>query len=157
VRLDGDYERAGAAYEECLTLCREIGAKLRETLTYDMLAVVAQHQGDYDRAEAIILEGLNPARELGSGYQIAYSLALLAGPVGAKGQPERAARLLGASEAVFEAWRVGPVTADQLEIDQYMADVRAQLDEAAFEAAWAEGRAMSLEEAVAYALGENAE
>jgi len=82
--------------------------------------------------------------------------AVLAGPVGAKGQPERAARLLGASEALHDALGLGPTISDQHEINGYVAAVRAQLDEAVFEAAWAEGRAMSLEEAIAYALG-NAE
>ena len=84
-------------------------------------------------------------------------LAVLAGPAAAKGQSERAVRLLGASEALREATGLGLQAADQFEIDRYVASARAQLDEATFEAAWAEGRAMTLEEAVAYALGEDAE
>jgi hypothetical protein len=52
---------------------------------------------------------------------------------------------------------IGQQPADRLEVDRYVVDVRAQLDEAAFEAAWAEGQAMSLEEAVIYALGGNTE
>jgi hypothetical protein len=39
-------------------------------------------------------------------------------------------------------------------ITEYLAYVRAQLDKATFEAAWAEGQAMTLEQAVAYALDE---
>ena len=73
-----------------------------------------------------------------------------------KGQAERAARILGAGEALFEAMGVGPQPADQSAADRYVAAVREQLDEATFEAARAEGRAMSQEEAVAYALDENA-
>jgi len=42
--------------------------------------------------------------------------------------------------------------ADQVEFDRTLAMVRAQLDEAAFNAAWAEGRKMTLEQAVEYAL-----
>jgi hypothetical protein len=42
---------------------------------------------------------------------------------------------------------------DRRDIERYVTNVQEQLDEAAFEAAWAEGRAMSLEEAVAYAFG----
>jgi len=45
--------------------------------------------------------------------------------------------------------------ADKIEIDRYWDDVRAQLDEKTFEKAWAEGRAMLLEDAVALALDEN--
>ncbi len=39
-----------------------------------------------------------------------------------------------------------------MELDRDLAATRAQLDAAAFEAAWAEGQAMTLEEAMAYAL-----
>jgi DNA-binding NarL/FixJ family response regulator len=41
--------------------------------------------------------------------------------------------------------------------EQYLAAVRSALDEAAFEEAWAEGRAMSPEQAIEYALSEEEE
>ncbi len=44
------------------------------------------------------------------------------------------------------------MAAQRRELDRITAATRAELDEATFEAAWAEGRAMSLEQAVAYAL-----
>jgi hypothetical protein len=81
-------------------------------------------------------------------------LAGLAGPISARGDPERAARLLGASEALLETIGVGLQCSDQFEVDRYEAAVREQLDQATFEAAWAEGRAMSLEQAVTSALEE---
>ena len=57
-------------------------------------------------------------------------------------------------EAVREAIRIGSAMsyADRLEYDRYESAVRAQLDETSFTAAWAEGRMMTLEQAVAYAL-----
>jgi len=69
---------------------------------------------------------------------------------------ERAARLLGATEAVREAIQIGLSAAypDRIEYDRYVAAVRAQLDEAVFAAAWAEGRALTLEQAIEYALSE---
>src|SRR4051794_9164448 len=64
----------------------------------------------------------------------------------------RTLRLLGAAEAYCETVGLrSPVG----EPDQYTETVtagRAALGEAAFAAAWAEGRSMSLEEALAYAL-----
>jgi hypothetical protein len=78
---------------------------------------------------------------------------MLAGPVGASGQPELAARLFGASESILQNLGASLQPADKIEIDRYQDDVRAQLDEKTFEKAWAEGRAMSIEDAVAYALG----
>ena len=47
--------------------------------------------------------------------------------------------------------------AERHEWERYVPATRAQLDEATFTAAWAEGQAMSLEQAVAYALEEEAD
>jgi tetratricopeptide (TPR) repeat protein len=155
-RLDGDYERAREVYEEGLAIARETGDRHREALMLGNLGYVAQYQGDYERAEALAMEALNLLWERRLDYHVPMGMAMLAGPVGAKGDAARAARLLGAAEALPEAMGVGLQPADQLEADRYVAAVRKQLDGAAFEAARAEGRAMSLEEAVAYALGEDA-
>ncbi len=152
-RLDGDYQCAAEAYEECLAISRAIGDKQREAIMLGNLSYIAQHRGDYERAEALNKAALALLWELQSVYLIAFGLATLAGPVEAKGDLERAARLLGASAALFETLGIGPQPVDQPEIDQYIAALRLQLDEARFRAAWAEGRAMSLDKAVSYALG----
>jgi non-specific serine/threonine protein kinase len=153
-RLDGDYDRAGKAYEECLTLCREFGDKQREAFTLGNSGFIAQHQGNYEQAESRIKKALVLSRDLKTKYVLATDLASLSGPVAAQGNPERAARLLGAADTLFKTMGLGLQPQDQPEIDRYEAAVREQLDKATFEAAWTEGRAMSLEEAVAYALGE---
>jgi predicted ATPase/DNA-binding CsgD family transcriptional regulator len=153
VRMDGDYERAGRAYEESLAMAREEGDKLRQALPLGNLGYVAQQAGDYERAEAAHLEGLALFLELENTRHIPQHLAILAGPVAAQGYLKKAARLLGASEGLLEKMGLVAQAADQVEIERYEAAVREQLDEATFEAAWSEGRAMSLEEAVAYALG----
>ena len=85
-------------------------------------------------------------REVGNEDGIAYCLAGLAGVAGAEGQPERAARLLGAAEALLEASGTHLIAADRAEYDHNVATVRAQLDEAAFAAAWAEGRALAADD-----------
>jgi uncharacterized protein (DUF2236 family) len=70
------------------------------------------------------------------------------------GKPERAARLFGAVESLLEAigmaGRMDP--SDQKELDHYVAAARGKLDEAAFAKAWAAGRAMTSEQAIAFAL-----
>jgi hypothetical protein len=72
--------------------------------------------------------------------------------VGLAGQPLRAARLFGASDALFEA--IGQVRdpAFAAAYERFVADVRAQVDAAAFAAAYAAGQALTLEQAIAYAL-----
>jgi non-specific serine/threonine protein kinase len=154
-RLVGDYQRARTVYEECLAVFREAGDALREAIVLGNLSYIAQHQGDHGRAEALCKEAIVRLRELELRYPMAFFLAALAGPVAAKGDAERAACLLGAAEALREAMGIGLVPSDQFEVDRYVSAVREQLDEMTFEAAWAEGRAMSLEVAIAYALEEN--
>jgi hypothetical protein len=86
---------------------------------------------------------------------IAECLAGVVGVAEAEGRPERAARLLGAAAAILEANDMPLPAIYQPDLERISDTVRAQLDEATFEAAWAEGRAMALEDweqAVAYAL-----
>jgi hypothetical protein len=81
------------------------------------------------------------------------SLELPAIIAAAAGQAERAARLLGAAEALGEtihAFLPNEVRADH---ERTLANVRTALAPAAFAAAWAEGRAMSLAQAAEEAWG----
>jgi hypothetical protein len=66
--------------------------------------------------------------------------------------PERTARLLGAAEALRAAIGLPLPPAERPDYERTVAAARAQLDEAAFATAWAQGRAMSLDQLVAYAL-----
>jgi hypothetical protein len=90
--------------------------------------------------------------ELKLKYHSTIVLSMLAGPVAALGKVDRAARLLGASEAIFESMSVSLQPADQIEIDGYIKIVQDQLGEDAFRAAWDKGRKMSYEQAIKYAL-----
>ena len=82
----------------------------------------------------------------------AYCMHGLAAIAGAQGEPGRAARLLGAAEALLETAGIPLYAQVDPELYQRVADAaREQLGEQAWAAAWDEGRAMSFEEAVAYA------
>jgi predicted ATPase/serine/threonine protein kinase len=151
-RLDGDYDLAQRVYEQCLTLSRETGYKLREAITLANLASVAQHEGQPEQAGALYAECLALMRELGDKKYTAMNLAGMAGPVAAQRHPQAAARLLGASEAHLEALGIVRHAGDRPTIDRHLAMVRELLDEATFDDAWAEGRAMSLDQAVSYAI-----
>jgi len=153
-RMVGDYDRAQEVYEECLALSRQVGDKQRAGVMLSNLSYVAMHQGEYVRAEALIREALTVTVELNTKYFTGLCIAMLAGPVGANGQPERAARLLGASEGILCSLDASLQPADKIEIDCYLADIRAQLDDKIYSDACSQGRAMSIEDAVAYALDE---
>lgn len=151
----GRRSAALAQYEACRRiLTGELGVEpSAETMRlYQRIRDVAQHQGDYLRSALLLGESLAASRELGDGEGIAMCLAGLAGIAGVEGQPERAARLFGAAQALYE--RIGAVDrSDRARYDPNISGVRAQLSEEVLAAAWAEGRSMTLEQAIAYALG----
>ena len=76
----------------------------------------------------------------------------LAGVAGDRGQAERAARLLGAEQALCESIGAVLTPSDESAFKRGLASARAALGEAAFAAAVAAGRTMSLDQAIDYAL-----
>ena len=151
-RAQGDYEHAAVSYNEDLVLSRELGDKMAMAHVLHNLGHIAHHQGDDERAAAHFTESLGLCRAMGNKVGIAYCLAGLAGVAGAHGQPMRAARLFGAVLPLLDAISGVLEPIDRLEYDRNVANARAQLGEAAFEVAWAEGRALPLEQAIAEAL-----
>jgi predicted ATPase len=156
-RFQGKYERAATYYEESLALFRELGGRLQIAMMLHNLAYVVLRQGDGRQAAASFGESLVLYQDLKRKHGVIECLIGLAGVAAATvgGQPataERATRLFGAAEALLKAAGGGLAAADQAERDRYLALAREQLDEAASAAAWAEGRAMTMEQAVAYAL-----
>ena len=67
----------------------------------------------------------------------------------------RAVRLLAAGEVLQEALGVTPRPIARMQYETVCAAVRARIDEATFEAAWTEGRAMTLEQTITYALDQD--
>jgi predicted ATPase len=154
-RLQGDYERAAELYGEGLVLRRELGTRFGTAMMLHNLGYVALHRGDGQQAIALFEGSMALYQELKRPKGIAECVAGLAGAAGVMGRPERAARLFGAAEALLKTTGAQMVGVDRAERDRYVAIVRAQLDEAAFAAAWAEGRAMlddGWEQVVVYAL-----
>ena len=147
-REQGDYPRATALLEETLTKFRELGDNWGIAFAEASLGIVAWYRRDYERAAALYKESLTLRSELGDKRGTATCLVGLAGVAGALGQAERAAVLFGAAEALREAigLPLPPFIRDDYE--RYVAAARGMLDGAAFAAAWARGRAMTLEQAI---------
>jgi DNA-binding CsgD family transcriptional regulator len=159
----GDFRAARALLEASLKLCRELRNPWNAARALGELGRVAMHQGDDALATAYLAESLTLFTEMENSEWIAVVLKRLGEVVleqaarvaRAQEQPERAARLCGAAEALFVATQEpGRAHCSELECD--VAIARAQLDATTWEMAWAEGRAMTSEQAIAYALEEAA-
>ena len=158
--LQGDHERAEQRFEESLALGRRIGDRLSTYQALFNLAQLALSRADYDLAASRLSEGIVPSKEIGDHVNIALFLEGLAAVAGAQGQDERSARLFGAAKVIIEARGVLRYKDHQPNSSLYertAAAVRTRLGEEGFEEARAEGRAMTSEEAVEYALSQEEE
>jgi non-specific serine/threonine protein kinase len=149
-----DYERAVALHEKSLALARKAGDNFAIVLSLALGAFVFLGLGDYGRARDFCAEGLELSRQLKMRHLTTTHIHISAALAGSQGQPGRGTRLWGAAEALRED--IGTIFSpvERHVYGPYIAAARAQLDEAAWGTAWVEGRTMTLEVAVEYALSE---
>ncbi len=151
----GDIARARRLAERALPLARESGGS-RDVVYVVLypLAAVARAESDHERAAELLREGLALSVEIGEENNVAYCLEELAAIAADKNELQRAARLWGAAEAILENTEVlaSPHVPDRSLHQRQVADARARLEAEAWQEAWAQGRAMTLEQAVEYAL-----
>ena len=93
--------------------------------------------------------------EVEDASSIAYYLEGLAAIAASEDRLARAARLWGAAEALLQTTEVVAYAhaQDRYSHESQVAAARIRLDQKTWAQAWAEGRAMMTEEAVAYSLG----
>jgi predicted ATPase len=149
----GDYDQAVVLLEESLELFPKLGDKKNRALSLIALGNIAFEQGNYGRTAALGAQSLRLCRDLGYKWGMAAGLEVLAAVAGVQSQSERAARLFGAAMALREIIGATLPPDEHPAYERTLAATRAQLDEATFAAAWAEGQAMSLEQAITMALG----
>jgi ATP/maltotriose-dependent transcriptional regulator MalT len=147
----GDHTAAWAYLEEGVAISREIEDSWALALALRNLGIGAFRLGDYERSATWLRESLAVLREPGNPLYM-QNLELLAAAVSMQGEHGRAAWLFGAAEALREAVGAFVLPLYRAEYDRGVAATRTGLDEAAFSAAWSEGRAMTPEQAVEYAL-----
>jgi hypothetical protein len=109
-------------------------------------------QGDYTRAHTLFEESLAIRRDLGNKKDIAESLNALAALAAGQGQPVRAARLWAAAAALREAAGYLLPPREQEDYDRRREAARAACSEEESAAAREHGQAMTIEQAIAYAL-----
>jgi len=145
----GDAAMARSLVEEGLLLYREIGGweeGIGESLS--VLGKVAAVQGDYTGARAFYKESLTFPGEMDAVW-IASSLEGLAGVVAVQRDSMWAGWLYGAAEALRESVGTPLPLVERTSYERSVAAARAQLGEQAFATAWAEGRTMTPEQALA--------
>jgi len=152
LRFQGDFGKAAPLFEEALAIFQACADKRAIATTLHNLGYLALSQGDEGRAPRLFREGLALARELGD-RRVLNCLAGLAA-VSAAARPQWATSLFGAVGALMAAAAVQLEPANRPIYDQQVAVTKRRLGERAFNAACAKGTAMTLEQAIAYALAD---
>jgi predicted ATPase/DNA-binding SARP family transcriptional activator len=129
---------------------REIGAACRS------LAAAMIELGDAAQATGLLVESLALARELGESHVMAVCLETFAGLAATSGEFDRAAILFGASDAVRASIGAQRQPDQQILYDRWLARTLAGLDTNTYSTRYEDGRALTLDEACAFALGHEA-
>jgi predicted ATPase len=148
----GEYARAVALFEESLAAFQDLQDKYGISYQLWYLANTVRDQHNYEQAKRLYRESLQVRHALMDKRGIAECFESLVEVAVAEGQPVRAARLFAAAHWLRETSSTPLDAHGRPAQERAVANARTALGEDAFAAAWAEGRALSLEEAVALAL-----
>ena len=139
-------------------MVRELGDRSGIGRSLNNLGDLACHQGDYPKARGLFDEQLAITRELGDRLALAYSLEGLAAVIAGLGDYPRAVNIWGATERLREEVAAPLPESVRPIYDRRVEAARAGMgDDVSFDRAWQDGRAMSIEQAIALALDETVE
>ena len=150
----GDYRAAIAPIEEAIALSRDLGNQQLLALVLVNLSQIRAKMGEYTTASALYREVLQIQVPLNAQADIALTLEMMAELALSTGDPARSVRLYAAGAALRETSGVPLTPTQSTDMQPQLATARTQLGEVAFQAAWQAGRALSLAQAISYALEE---
>lgn len=151
-RHQQQHDEAASYYYKSLALCREFNIKIDRGYNYFALSLLGLQKNDYAFSQRYIIayfeSGVMVSQTLAA-CDLCYGMSAVAG---GRGESERSAILHGATQSLLQINDIPYTPFDRAELDRHIQRARAQLGEAVFSALAAEGMAMPVEEAIAYAL-----
>ena len=150
----GDPVLAVTRWQEAVALHRELGNQLGAAFILANLGLLTARMGDVESADAWLRECLRLSHHLDYKLIIMYGLIGMGQLAAVRGRIPRAGRLWGAADSMTEAYGAHLTRASRaiIDYDQQLARAQQRLDPATWAAAWGEGRRMTTDQAVGYAL-----
>lgn len=148
-------DRAARLLDEALALFQQVGDRTFSAHAQIHLGTIVSAQGDYTRAVDLYRSSLATRRELRERRGIASCLAALGCAAAGLEQFVRAAKIFGAAEALRESLGAGVPAFFRAHYDRQVAVAAERLGEASLKAAWSEGRVMTLDQAIDFALSDD--
>ena len=153
----GQFEEACARYGRSADLCRAAGFRSVGARSLQQLGRSRLELGDIRGARNALEEALPTCLELGDRWVVPILMGGFAGVAARTGRPRRAVRLAGAAQGLCEAGQFSMPVPVEAELERWLTPARNRLGSAAVQQIMAEGRRMSLAEAVSYALADEPE
>ena len=147
-KYKGDFELSRENFRNILPLFLEMGDVQRVTMIQSEFGHMDRYEGHLDKAEKDYRETILVWQKIGHGAAVANQLEFMAFIAMAHTQDERAARLLGAAEALREKIKIPMSQFERVEYDKQVGDLRGRMPEKEFLTLWAEGRLLPMEQAV---------
>ncbi len=147
------YDQAETYYKDCVPLAHEIMWESSLPEIYSSLGFVALFMGNFEQADEYFDQALKVSMEFDQKQRKIFCIAGYASLVVIRGEGIKAARLFGAFFTQLESLQIElkidqnllePV--DEIEINNYLALCKKQLEEAAFKQAWNMGASLSLDD-----------
>jgi len=148
----GNNERAKSLIEKSLPVLREVDDVITIARGLHALGLVEHRLGNYAKARRLFEECLITARRRNGRLEVITALEGLGGVACVQDELIRAARLFGAAEALRMLIGAPLQPGIRGDYDRESMELRSKLDEQICTRAWSEGRAMTLEKAIQYAL-----
>jgi DNA-binding CsgD family transcriptional regulator/tetratricopeptide (TPR) repeat protein len=151
---EDDDEEAGRLFAEKLALASEVGNKRDMAYTLTWLGNLARLQGDSRRAKASLTESLTLHCDIGDKRGISYCLCCRGVLAMHQGEHSLGVQLMNSASSLDAAFAIQLTPHERRDCDAAIAAARVALGDDGFERASADGRALSLEQAIAAALAE---
>lgn len=151
-RSQGRYEVAQRHFEEGLRIMKYIGHKGMVAALTSEIAHTQRALGNFAEAKQTYRETIKVFQDYGNRPPVAHQLECFAMIAIVEEEPQRAAKLFGAAEAIREATGHKPTDEEQAEEAQFITRLHAMLSDAEFTALWAEGKSMTMEQAIEMAV-----
>lgn len=151
-RAQGRFKLAQQYFEEGLKIFKHLRNEGMIAVMTSEIAHTQRAMGDYTEARRIYQETIRVFQEHGNRPAVAHQLECFAIIAVIEQEPQRAAMLFSAAEALRELTGHKRMDEEEMENAQFMNSLSSMLSEADFKAFWTEGKSMTVEQAIQLAL-----
>ncbi len=149
----GNYPQAIQYLNESLALTQQSGTIAVGYWTYIFLGYVHLRLGELEKAQQVFSKSLKQFYDVQEHIGIVFTLEGVASLDVKQEKAERAVQLIAFADRVRVELHNPRPFSEQADIDRDIAAIREMIDDETFDTAYAEGKAMTVEEAIAYAVG----